>query len=49
MFNVKIGISDHHGIIVTALKSEFIKGDPKTRHYRDNKNFDTEAFKQDLL
>ena len=29
MFNVKIGISDHHGIIVTALKSEFIKGDPK--------------------
>ena len=47
-YNVsRVGISDYHGIIVSTLKGEFIKGNPKIRPYRNYRNFDIEAFKQD--
>ena len=39
-------ISDYH--IVTAFKSGLIKGNPKVRQNHNCKNFNTEAFKQDL-
>ena len=36
---LEVEISDHHGLIITNLtiSSEFIKGNPKMRHYRDYK------------
>lgn len=33
---------------MTTLNSELIKGNPKIRLYRNYRNFDVEAFKQDL-
>ena len=36
---LEIGISDHLNLIVITLKSEFIKGNPKIRRYRDYKDF----------
>ena len=32
---IEVGISDHHSLIVTALKSILLKGNAKTKHCRD--------------
>ena len=45
---VEGGISDHHHLVASILKSEFIKGNPKTKFYRDYKKFEFEKFKTDL-
>ena len=41
-------ISEHHHLVAIILKSEFIKGNPKTKSYRDYKKFDTEKFRAEL-
>ena len=46
---IEVGISDHHSFIVTALKSELTKGNPKTKFYRDYTSFDIDIFRRDLL
>ena len=42
------GISDHHNLIVTALKSQLLKGNAKTKLYRDYKSFNIDHFKKDF-
>ena len=43
-----VAISDHHIFIVAALKSQLIKGNAKTKLYRDYSSFQMEMFKADL-
>ena len=56
---LEVGISDHHSFIITALKSQLIKGDVKTKLYRDYigiisglyrdyREFDMDNFKAEL-
>ena len=45
---VEVGISDHHGLIVTALKSLLLKGNAKTKLYRVYSSFSIDHFKEDL-
>ena len=45
---IEVGISDHHSLIVTALKSLLLKGNGKTKLYRDYNSFNTGRFKEDL-
>ena len=33
------GISDHQSLIITALKSQLVKGNAKTKVYRDYSEF----------
>ena len=40
------GISDHHKLIYTFLKSTYAKGKPKSVYYRCFKNFNKESFKK---
>ena len=42
------GISDHHKLIYTFLKSTYAKGKPKFIYYRCFKNFNKELFKRKL-
>ena len=42
------GISDHHHMIYTMLKSCFQNKEPKVLNYRDFRNFSSEDFKQGL-
>ena len=44
----EVRISDHHSFIVTALKSQLIKGNTKMKLYCDNISFQMEMFKADL-
>ena len=44
----EVGISDHHSFIVTALKSQLLKGNAKTKLYRDYSSFNLDIFKEDL-
>ena len=43
------GLSDHHHMIYTMLKSSFVNIEPKQLNYRDFRNFSFESFKEDLL
>ena len=43
------GLSDHHHLVYTMLKTTFQKSEPKQLIYRDFKNFYLESFKNDLL
>ena len=45
---IEVGISDHHNLIVTALKSLLLKGNAKTKPYRDYSSFDIDHFQEDL-
>ena len=45
---LEVGISGHDSFIVTALKSQLIKGNAKTKLYRDCSSFQMEMFKADL-
>ena len=38
------GISDFHKLVIGSLRSTFTKGNPKTKSYRDYKNFDSINF-----
>ena len=42
----EVGISDHHSFIVTALKSQLLKGNTKTKLYRDHSSFNLDIFKE---
>ena len=46
--DIEVRISDHHSFIVTALKSELVKGNAKTKIYRNYKSFDINNFQRDL-
>ena len=45
---LEAGISDHHSFIVTASKSQLIKGNAKMKLYRGYSSFQMERFKADL-
>ena len=45
---IKVRISDHHSLIVTALKSLLLKGNAKTKLYRDYSSFNIDHFKEDM-
>ena len=42
------GISDHLSFIITALKSQLVKGSTKTKLYRDHSEFNVANFKAEL-
>ena len=44
-----MGISDLHKFIVTALRTQVVKGNSKTKYYRDYNFFDIDLFKEELL
>ena len=43
---LEVGISDHHSLIITALKSQLVKGNTKTKLCRDYSEFNMDDFKQ---
>ena len=45
---LEVGISDHHGLIITALKSQLVKGNAKRKLYRDYSEFNMDNFKAEL-
>ena len=45
---IEVRISYHHSLIVTALKSLLLKGNTKTKLYRDYSYFSIDHFKEDL-
>ena len=48
-FNVlEVEISDRHSFIITALKSQLVKGNVKTKLYRDYSEFNMDNFKAEL-
>ena len=42
------GVSDHHKLIDTMLRSTFAKAKPKKMFYRCYKNFDNKKFQEEL-
>ena len=44
----KTGLSDHHHMIYTILKTKFEKFEPKKLIYRNFKQFDSEQFKLNI-
>ena len=46
---IETGISDHHKMTITVLRSFFQKQSPSTIRYRDYKNFDLEIFRAELV
>ena len=42
------GLSDFHKMVVTVLKTKFVKAEPKSISYRDYKKFTKEVFSNDL-
>ena len=45
---IETGISDHHKMVITALKTFFIKLKPCIVKYRCYTNFDADSFKSEL-
>ena len=45
---VETGLSDHHALIYTMLRSHYMKAPPRKFSYRNYKNFDRERFALDL-
>ena len=45
---ISTGLSDFHKMIITVLKSSFIKLKAREMYYRDYKNFSTNSFREDL-
>ena len=45
---IETGLSDFHKMTVTVMKRYFKKNEPVTIEYRDLKNFDPIAFREDL-
>ena len=44
----EVGISDHHHLVLTSMRSQRIQGNPKTKFYRDYKSFNFEYFNNEL-
>ena len=45
---ISTGLSDFHKVIITVLKSSFIKLKVRETYYRDYKNFSINSFREDL-
>ena len=45
---ISAGMSDHHKMIITVMKTTFLKAKPREIIYRSYKNFDKKNFKEDL-
>ena len=45
---LEVGISDHHSLIITALKSQLVKENAKTKLYRDYSEFNMDNSKAEL-
>ena len=45
---LEVGISDYHSLIITALKKQLVKGNAKTKFYRDYSEFNMDNFKAEL-
>ena len=45
---LEVGTSDHHSMIITALKSQLVKGNAKRKLYRDYNEFNMDNFKAEL-
>ena len=45
---IEVGISNNHSLTVTVLKSLLLKGNAKTKLYRDCDSFIIDHFKEDL-
>ena len=45
---IETGLSDHHGLVITSLKSTFHKLPPKKIQYRDTKNFNENDYLNDM-
>ena len=46
---IETGLSDHHKLTITVMRSFFPKQTPTIRSYRDYKNFDQYLFRNELL
>ena len=46
---LETGLSDHHKMTITVLKSHFKKNDPITINYRNYKSFDDQKFRNDVI
>ena len=44
----ELGISDHHHLVLTSLRLQYIQGNPKTKLYRDCKSFNFEFSNNEL-
>ena len=44
----EVGISDHHHLVLTSMRSQYIQGNPKIKFYRDYKSFNFESFNNEL-
>ena len=44
----EVGISDHHELVSTILKTGVVKGLPQVKIYRSYKNFDLDSFNNSL-
>ena len=45
---LEVGIFDHHSLIVTAWRSQSVKGNAKTKLYRDYNLLNVKLYKEDL-
>ena len=45
---LEVGISDHRSLIITALKSQLVKGNAKIKLYHDHNEFYMNNFKAEL-
>ena len=45
---LEVGILDHHSFVITALKRQLVKGNAKTKLYRDYTEFNMDNFKGEL-
>ena len=45
----EVGISDHHHLVLTSLRLQYIQGNPETKFYRDYKSFNFESFNNNEL
>ena len=46
---IETGLSDHHKMTVTVMKSYFKKKEPGTVNYRSYKKFNVNIFRRDLI
>ena len=44
----EVGISDHHHLVLTSMRSQYIQGNRNIKFYRDYKSFNFESFNNEL-
>ena len=45
---LKLWISDHHHLVFTSVRSQYIWGNPKIKFYQDYKHYNFESFNNEL-